>query len=78
MLVLKQPLIWPFFRYKSATTGPIDPYNVSNSKLKPDLCNCVKLEIVESAAPPRLPHKQGTNFLGYIIQKARQQLKFRP
>ena len=33
----------PFLYHKSATTSQIDPYKVSNSKLKPDPCNCVKL-----------------------------------
>ena len=35
MLLLKQPLILPFLYHKSATTGQIDSYKVSNSKLKP-------------------------------------------
>ena len=53
MLFLKQPLIWPFLSHKSTATGQIDPYKVSNSKSKPDLCKCVKSEIIESTAPPQ-------------------------
>ena len=36
-----------------ATTCHIDSDKVSNSKLKLYLCNCVKIEIIESAAPPQ-------------------------
>ena len=50
---LKQPLILPFLCHKSATTCQIDSYKVSNSKLKPDLCNCVKIEIIEFTTPPQ-------------------------
>ena len=50
MLSLKQPLILPFLRHKSATTCQIDSNKVSNSKLKLDLC---KSEIIESTAPPK-------------------------
>ena len=59
---LKQPLILPFLFHKSATTGQIDSYKVSNSKLKPDLCNCAKSEIIEFMAPPQQQHKGGTIF----------------
>ena len=52
MLVLKQPLVLPFLCRKSATTYPIESYKVSNSKLRPDQCNCVKIKILESTAPP--------------------------
>ena len=52
MLFLKQPLILPFLFNKSATKLQIDTYNVSNSKSKPDLCNCIKTEITETTAPP--------------------------
>ena len=51
VLFLKQPLISPFLDHKSATTCQIDSYKVSNSKLKPDLCNCVKSEIIEFTTP---------------------------
>ena len=51
MLFLKQPLILPFLCHKSATTCQIDSNKVSNSKLKLDLCNCVKIEIIEPTAP---------------------------
>ena len=45
VLFLKQPLILPFLCHKSATTCKIGSNKVSNSKLKSDLCNCVKIEI---------------------------------
>ena len=53
VLFLKQPLIWPFFRYQSAAKCLTDPYKVSNPKLKPDLCNCANSEITESKYPPQ-------------------------
>ena len=62
MLFLKQPFILPVLCHKSATICQIDSYKVSNSKLKPDLCNCVKTEIIESTVPPRQPHKRGAIF----------------
>ena len=71
MLFLKQPHILPFLFRRSATTCPIDSNKVSNSRLKPDLCNCVKSGIVESTAPPQQPHKQGIMFWDtlYIANK---------
>ena len=42
----KFPLILPCFYHKSATTCQIDSNKVSNSKLKHDLCSCVKSEII--------------------------------
>ena len=53
MLLLKQPFILPFLCHKSANTCQIDSNKVSNSKLKPDLCNCVKTDVINSTAPPR-------------------------
>ena len=53
MPFLKQPLILPFRWHKSATTYQIDSNNVSISKLKHDLYNCVKSEMTESTAPPQ-------------------------
>ena len=53
MLFLKQPPILPFLCHKSATTCQIDLNKVSNSKLKFDLRSCVKIEIIESIAPPQ-------------------------
>ena len=50
MLFLKQPFIWPFFHHKSAITCQIDSNKVSSSKLKPDLCNCGKIEMIEFTA----------------------------
>ena len=52
MQFLKQPLILPFLCHRSAATCQIDSNKVSNSKLKPDLCNYVKTDIIESTAPP--------------------------
>ena len=68
MLFLKQPRILPFLCHKSATTCQIDSYKVSNSKLKPDLCNCVNTVKIESMAPPQQPHKLGTTFLGHPVE----------
>ena len=53
MLFLKQSLILPFLCHNLATTCQIDSNKVSNSKLKPELCNCVSIEITESTAPPQ-------------------------
>ena len=50
MLFLKQPLILPLLCHKSVSTCQIDSNIVSNSNLKPDLCDCVKIEIAESTA----------------------------
>ena len=69
MLCLKQPLILPFLCRKSATTSQIDSYKVLNSKLKPDLCNCLKLEMIESTAPPQQPHKRGIIFWDTLWKK---------
>ena len=62
MLFLKQPLILHFLCHKSATTRQITSYKVSNSKLRPDLCSCVKIEMIESTAPVQQPHKRGKFF----------------
>ena len=56
-----------FLYHKSATTCQIDSNKVPNSKLKPDLCNCVKTEIIESTAPPQWPHLLGTIILGHLV-----------
>ena len=49
MLVLKQKFILLLLFHKSATTTcQIDSYKVPNSKLKPALCSCVKVEMIES------------------------------
>ena len=50
MLFLKQPLNLPFLYHKSATTYDIDSNKVSNSNLKPDLCNCLKTKIIKRTA----------------------------
>ena len=68
MLFLKQPLILPFLYHKSAITCQTASYKVSKSKLKPDLCNCVRTEMIEFTAPPQLPHKSGRNFFGTICR----------
>ena len=62
MLFSEAPLILPFLCLKSATKGQIDSNKVSNSRLKLDLCSCVKTEITESTAPPQQPYKRGTIF----------------
>ena len=72
MLFLKQPLIFPFLCHKSATTCQIDSNKVSTSKLKPDLCNCVKIQIIQSTAPPQQPNKRDTNCLGHAVQRRNQ------
>ena len=46
-----------FLYHKSATTCQTDSSKVSNSKLKPELCNCLKTETIESTAPPQQPNK---------------------
>ena len=68
MLLLKQPLILPFFCHKSVTTCQIDSYKVSNYTLKPNLCSCVKTEMSESTAHPQQPFKRGTNFFGHCVE----------
>ena len=65
MLLLKQPLILPFLCHKSATTCQIDSYKISNRKLKRDLCNCVKTDIIVSKAPPQFPYKRSTILSGH-------------
>ena len=50
MLSLKQPFILLFLCCKSTTIYQIESYKVSNSKLKPELSNCSKTEMTESAA----------------------------
>ena len=67
MLFLKQLLILPFLSHKSATTDQIDSYQVSNSKLKLDLCSCVKIVMIEPTAPPQQPYKRGTIILGHPL-----------
>ena len=67
MLFSKQPLILPFLFHKSATTCQVDSCKVSNSKLKLDLCNRLKTEIIETMAPPHQPHKRGTIFWDTLL-----------
>ena len=67
MLFVEQPLIILLFLcHESATMCQIDSNKVSNSKLKPDLSNCVKTEVIEPTAPPQWPHKQGSIFWGTL------------
>ena len=68
MLFLKQPFILSVLCHKSATICQIDSCKVSNSKLKPDLRNCVKTKIFESMAPPQQPHQRGTIFFWDTLQ----------
>ena len=67
MLFLNQQLIQPFLCHKSANTCQIGSNKVSDSKLKPVLCNCVKREITESVASPQHPHKRSTILLRHPI-----------
>ena len=67
MLFLKQPLILHFLCHKSATTCQIDSNKVSNSKLRPDLCDLVKIEKTGLLAPPHQLQKRGTNLLRLVI-----------
>ena len=60
--VLEATANFAFLCHKSSITCHTESNEVSNSKLKLDLCNCVKTEINESTAPPQRPHKQGTIF----------------
>ena len=53
MLLLGLPLILPFLCHKSAATSQIDSCKGSKSKLKPDLYDCVKTEMIESTTPPQ-------------------------
>ena len=76
MLFLKQPLL-PFFCHKSATTCQIDSNKVANPKLKPDLCNCVKSEMINSTAPPQQPHKRGTIILGHPVNSRRSKFRLK-
>ena len=62
MLFLQQPLSLHFPYHKSATACQIDSYKVSDSMLKPDLCSCVKTDIIEFTAPPQQSHKLVTIF----------------
>ena len=62
MVFFKQTLCLPFLCHKLATMGQIDSYKVSNSKLKPDLLNCEKGEIIESIAPPQQQHNRAQLF----------------
>ena len=74
MLFLKQPLILPFPYHKSATTCQFDSNKVSSSKLKSDLCNGVKTEILESTAPPQQLQKRGSIF-GHSVEILKPQQK---
>ena len=50
-VVFKATTYLPVLHHKSATICQVDSYMVSNSKLKPGQCNCVKTEIIESMSP---------------------------
>ena len=67
MLFLKQSFMLSFLCHKSATTCQIDLNKVSISKLKPYLCNCVIIEMIESTAPPQKPHKRSTIILEHPV-----------
>ena len=63
MLFLKQPLILPFSSINQQPLVRLTQNKVSNSKMKPDLYNCVNIEITEYTAPPQQPYKRGTIIL---------------
>ena len=67
MLFLKQPLILSFLCHESGSTCRIDSTKISNFGLKLELCNCVKIEVIEYIAPPQQPHKRDTIFLGHPV-----------
>ena len=73
MLFLKQPFFFTFVCHKSATTCQIDSNKVSNSKLKPELCNCAITEMTESTAPPQHSKNRHNIFLEHPVQ--REQIK---
>ena len=49
-MFLKQPRILAYLCHKSEVTSQIDSKRASNSKLKPNLCNCIKIEIIDLLA----------------------------
>ena len=54
MLFLIQPLTLPFSAINQQPLVRLThSCKVTKSKLKLDLCNCVKFEIIESTAPPQ-------------------------
>ena len=67
MLFLKQPLICLFSAINQQPRVILTQRRSQTLKLKLDLCNWVKTEITESAAPPQLPHKRGTITLGHPV-----------
>ena len=75
MLFLKQPLILLFFCHESAATCQIDSSRVSISSLKPDLCNCVNIEMAEFTAPSQQSHIQDTIFLDTLYIRERLKTK---
>ena len=60
--VLEANTNFPFFSAINQQPRVRMTKQVSNSKLKLDLCNCVKTEIIESTAPPQSPHKRRAVF----------------
>ena len=66
MPLLQQPYTFYFFYHKSATSYQIISKKVSISMVKPDLCNRVRIETIDTIAPPQQPHKLGTSFWGIV------------
>ena len=56
----REKCVLPFLCHKSATTCQIDSNMVSNSKLKPDRCNCVTTETIKATSPPQQQCKRDT------------------
>ena len=75
--VLKQSHIFvSSLPYNSATMCQIDPYKVSKLKFKSDLCNSVKIEMIELTAPPQQPQKWGTIFWDNLYVTASSMVHF--
>ena len=62
MPFLKPSLILPFLCLNQQSFVRLNQTKVSNSTLKPDLCNFVKTEKINDKAPPQQPQKRGLIF----------------
>ena len=71
-VIFEATIILPFLSNELATISQIDSNTVSNSNLKPDLCNCVKIEIAEATSPPQWSHKRSKILLGYCVDLKKQ------
>ena len=73
--VLEATTYFAFLSHKSATMCQINLNKVSNSKLRPNLCNYVKTKVIEFTAPAQQPHKRGTMFFGHPVDAAKDFMK---